>query len=307
MTPDEGKDTATRREVLKGDAEAAPAGRTPRHETTPRDESAPRTGTTSKTEAEKTEADRADAEKAGTSGTGAERTDGAAVRGDERNRGRAATDTLRDTPDRAAGAGERGTAARTPFPAPAQQTVAPSGATADDHPETPDRAASTTGEHAVTPRTPVPLGSREATTSREATSARESKGSRGTGTPAAGRAADGSGEPARTGAHDPGTARGNGVSGADDSALLSHDACDKYALRMRHAVGGFVDGPRASVEEADHVLEELTAQFTDAMARRRRTLRTSWEKAGADEASDTEQLRLALRDYREVTERLLHL
>ncbi|MEU1530293.1 hypothetical protein ABZ460_12710 [Streptomyces fagopyri] len=179
--------------------------------------------------------------------------------------------------------------------------MAPSGATADDHRETPDRAASTTGERAVTPRTPVPLGSREAT------SARESEGSRATGTQAAGRAADGSGESARTGAHDAGTARGNGVSGADDSALLSHDACDKYALRMRHAVGGFVDGPRASVEEADHVLEELTAQFTDAMARRRRTLRTSWEKAGADEASDTEQLRLALRDYREVTERLLHL
>ncbi|MFJ8002954.1 prolipoprotein diacylglyceryl transferase [Streptomyces fagopyri] len=313
MTPDEGKDTATRREVLKGDAEAAPAARTPRHETTPRDESAPRTGTTSMTEAEKTEAEKTEAEKTGISGTGAERTgaertDGAAVRGDERNRGRAATDTLRDTPDRAAGAGERGTAARTPFPSPTQQTVAPSGATADDHRETPDRAASTTGEHGVTPRTPVPLGSREATTSREeATSARGSKGSRGTGTPAAGRAADGSGESARTGAHDPGTARGNGVSGADDSALLSHDACDKYALRMRHAVGGFVDGPRASVEEADHVLEELTAQFTDAMARRRRTLRTSWEKAGADEASDTEQLRLALRDYREVTERLLHL
>jgi hypothetical protein len=56
------------------------------------------------------------------------------------------------------------------------------------------------------------------------------------------------------------------------------------------------------VEEADHVLEELAARFTDAVARRRGTLRTSWQ-----ETADTEQLRLTLRDYREVTERLLRL
>ncbi|MFD8421597.1 hypothetical protein [Streptomyces sp. NPDC059466] len=300
MTPDEAKDTATRREVLKGDTEATPAARTPQNETTPRNETTARTEA-ERTRAERTGAEKDGAEKDGTSRTEAARTEGAAVRGDERGRGREAAETRRETPDRAAGAGERDTAARTPFPTPSRQTAAPSGATADDHRETPDRAASTTGEHV----TPVPLGSREATTSREP------KGSRGTGTetpaPSAGRAGDSSRESVRAGAHAPGTARENGVSGADDTALLSHDACDKYALRMRHAVGGFVDGPRASVEEADHVLEELTAQFTDAMTRRRRTLRTSWEKAGADEASDTEQLRLALRDYREVTERLLHL
>lgn len=101
--------------------------------------------------------------------------------------------------------------------------------------------------------------------------------------------------------------RGSGPQGEGDGALLSHDECDKYALRMQHAVGGFVDGPRASVEEADHVLEELTTEFTDAMTRRRRNLRTTWQAAGESDTADTEKLRLALRDYREVTERLLHL
>jgi hypothetical protein len=100
---------------------------------------------------------------------------------------------------------------------------------------------------------------------------------------------------------------GTGPQGEGDGALLSHDECDKYALRMQHAVGGFVDGPRASVEEADHVLEELTTEFTDAMTRRRRNLRTTWQAAGESDTADTEKLRLALRDYREVTERLLHL
>jgi hypothetical protein len=94
--------------------------------------------------------------------------------------------------------------------------------------------------------------------------------------------------------------------------LLSHDESDKFALSLQHAVTGFVDAPRDSVEEADHVLEEIAERFTDAMTQRRRTLRMSWQstEAGATDkppaTTDTEQLRLALRDYRELAERLLH-
>ena len=297
MTPDEEKEAATRREALKGRPEAMPAARTPQTEP---DE----TNETGRTATGKAEA--------------------AAVRGDERSRGSREAATGRDIPDRATGSGGRGTASRTPFSTASPRTAAPSGATADER-ESLDRAAPTPGERAA--RTPVPLSSREARDARDVgdaheatasgdamtsrdTAPRTGRDSRGAGTPAAARAADTSREASRNGAHGTNGAaavRERGSSGADDTTLLSHDACDTYASRMRHAVGGFVDGPRASVEEADHVLEELTAQFTDAMAQRRRTLRTSWEKAGADESSDTEQLRLALRDYREVTERLLHL
>ncbi|MGW3916248.1 hypothetical protein ACWEBX_32735 [Streptomyces sp. NPDC005070] len=94
-----------------------------------------------------------------------------------------------------------------------------------------------------------------------------------------------------------------------DERMLPLDEHDKFSLRMRHAVGGFVDGPRASVEEADHVLEELAGRFTEAVTRRRRDLRTSWQSGGEDKPTgeDTERLRLALRDYREMTERLLRL
>lgn len=101
---------------------------------------------------------------------------------------------------------------------------------------------------------------------------------------------------------------------ADDSAgrderMLPLDEHDKFSLRMRHAVGGFIDGPQASVEEADHVLEELAGRFTEAVTRRRRALRTSWQSGGEGKTTDpdTERLRLALRDYREMTERLLRL
>ncbi|MFG2312900.1 hypothetical protein ACGFS9_30135 [Streptomyces sp. NPDC048566] len=93
-----------------------------------------------------------------------------------------------------------------------------------------------------------------------------------------------------------------------DERLLPVDEYDTFSERMRHAVGGFVDGPAASVEEADHVLEELAGRFTEAVAQRRRSLRTAWQSGGDGKASDTdtEKLRLALQDYREMTERLLH-
>ena len=83
--------------------------------------------------------------------------------------------------------------------------------------------------------------------------------------------------------------------------LLPQDECDKLDLRLRQAVSGFVDGPRDAVEEADHVVEEIAGRFTEALTRRRRTLRMSWQ-----DGEDTEQLRLALRDYRNLAERLLH-
>ncbi|MFG2792689.1 hypothetical protein [Streptomyces sp. NPDC048419] len=92
------------------------------------------------------------------------------------------------------------------------------------------------------------------------------------------------------------------------TGLLPHDECDKLELRLHNAVSGFVDSPKQAVEEADQVVEEIAGRFTEALTRRRRTLRTSWQDGGADTAtdSDTEQLRLALRDYRELADRLLH-
>ncbi|MEU9365703.1 hypothetical protein AB0D78_40380 [Streptomyces avermitilis] len=113
------------------------------------------------------------------------------------------------------------------------------------------------------------------------------------------------------GAHSGGARSQNAGATPHEAPLLPHDECDKLSVRLQHAVAGFVDEPRAAVEEADHVLEEVAARFADAVARQRRTLRTSWSAAGESgsgghPAADTEQLRLTLRDYREMTERLLH-
>ncbi|MDQ1045128.1 hypothetical protein [Streptomyces sp. V4I2] len=102
--------------------------------------------------------------------------------------------------------------------------------------------------------------------------------------------------------------------GSHGGRLLPHDESDKLSSRLQHAVTGFVDAPKSAVEEADHVLEEAAARFTDAVTQRRRTLRNSWQAAdgggtegGPATSTDTEQLRLALRDYRELAERLLRI
>ncbi len=107
--------------------------------------------------------------------------------------------------------------------------------------------------------------------------------------------------------------------GHESTPLFPHDTSDKLELKLQHAVTGFVDAPRAAVEEADHVLEEVAGLISEALTERRRTLRRSWEstetaqgRSGATaegkpgSSTDTEQLRLALRDYRELAERLLH-
>ncbi|WP_394434581.1 hypothetical protein [Streptomyces sp. SGAir0957] len=105
-----------------------------------------------------------------------------------------------------------------------------------------------------------------------------------------------------TGDHHVGETTGQGRH-EGHSTLVAHDLREDMTGRLKHAVAGFVDQPRAAVEEADHVLEDLTARLTETLAGHRRTLRTSWQDSG----EDTERLRLALRDYRETAERLLKL
>ncbi|MEU2502543.1 hypothetical protein ACPC36_08355 [Streptomyces pseudogriseolus] len=125
----------------------------------------------------------------------------------------------------------------------------------------------------------------------------------GTGTPAHG-----------TGDHATisGTSAHHGRPGSEPR-LLAEDTCDRLSAQLRQAVAGFVDRPRDAVEEADLVLREITERLTDALTERRRGLARNWKtpasgdpgKGDAAPAADTEQLRLALRDYRELAERLL--
>nr|WP_306943678.1 hypothetical protein [Streptomyces phaeochromogenes] len=165
-----------------------------------------------------------------------------------------------------------------------------------DRAEAPGRSATSGGVLApdTGSGTPAPSGARG--------TARPAHDDRHMTTAGSPTAPEGTPVPGTHGKATPETAGGTRVGGR----LMSPDAGDKWTLQLQHAVAGFIDGPRGSVEEADKVLQEVAARFTDAVTERRRTLRTSWQTTGEDKA-DTEQLRLVLRDYRELAERLLRL
>lgn len=57
--------------------------------------------------------------------------------------------------------------------------------------------------------------------------------------------------------------------------------------------------------EADTVFDDIATHLTNTLLQRRRVLRAS--RQDQDTSAQTEELRLALRQYREITEQLLHL
>ncbi|WP_405643943.1 hypothetical protein [Streptomyces sp. NBC_00019] len=87
--------------------------------------------------------------------------------------------------------------------------------------------------------------------------------------------------------------------------LIAQGERDKLTRRLQQALNTFVDNPRQAVEEADALFDDVATQFTDTLTERRRVLRTGWQDQDTD--AQTEELRIALRQYREITERLLHM
>ncbi|MFC4585686.1 hypothetical protein [Sphaerisporangium corydalis] len=73
-----------------------------------------------------------------------------------------------------------------------------------------------------------------------------------------------------------------------------------YQQRWREVQAGFVDDPRDAVEQADQLVEEAVTALTT----RRQALVDRWKNS---DHGDTEQLRLALRDYRSLLQELVGL
>ncbi|MDF5755859.1 hypothetical protein [Spongiactinospora sp. TRM90649] len=83
--------------------------------------------------------------------------------------------------------------------------------------------------------------------------------------------------------------------------LFGQDA-EEIQRRWRDVQTGFVDDPRVAVERADGLVSEVVTAMREALDSRAHRLQEAWKNAEGD---DTERLRLALRDYRAVLERLL--
>jgi hypothetical protein len=88
-------------------------------------------------------------------------------------------------------------------------------------------------------------------------------------------------------------------------ALFPSGERDKIAQRLGHALNAFADTPREALEAAEGAFDDATALLVDALAEQRRLLREGWQDQ--DPETQSTELRLALRQYREITQRLLRL
>ncbi|MEU6778746.1 hypothetical protein ABZ912_06045 [Nonomuraea angiospora] len=89
----------------------------------------------------------------------------------------------------------------------------------------------------------------------------------------------------------------------EDVVLFDQDP-DQVQARWRDLQASFVDDPGEAVRRADGLVGEVVDALTSSLTTRTNGLRDRWKDS---EAADTEQMRLALRDYRSVLERLLAL
>lgn len=90
------------------------------------------------------------------------------------------------------------------------------------------------------------------------------------------------------------------VAASADALLGSLDAGD-IRNRFLDIQAGFIDEPRQAVEAAGRFVDDLLRQVADALQQQRGQL------AGATDEASTEDLRLALRAYRQFVDRLLGL
>ena len=84
--------------------------------------------------------------------------------------------------------------------------------------------------------------------------------------------------------------------------MFSADETTGYRTRWEAIQTGFVDQPRAAVEQADALVSQVVARLTEVFTRERSTLEGQWTKG--DNVS-TEELRIALTRYRSFFHRLL--
>ncbi|MFG3557713.1 hypothetical protein ACGGAQ_25365 [Micromonospora sp. NPDC047557] len=88
---------------------------------------------------------------------------------------------------------------------------------------------------------------------------------------------------------------------AEPATLLDGDTAQGFRDRWRDVQLRFVDDPHAAAGEAQALVEEAIQALASALAAQKNTL-GGWQDAGS---ADTEQLRMAVRNYRDFLDRVL--
>lgn len=92
------------------------------------------------------------------------------------------------------------------------------------------------------------------------------------------------------------------VTTESDSALIAEDQLTGLRARWDHVQASFVDDPRECVQKADGLVSDVVDQLTSSFAQTRSGLEQQWARG---EDASTEDLRVALKRYRDFFDRLL--
>lgn len=91
---------------------------------------------------------------------------------------------------------------------------------------------------------------------------------------------------------------------ADGERLIPRSEAEELRRRWDSIQASFIDEPRESVQEADHMVGELTDRITERFGSERGALEERWNRG---EEVSTEALRQSLQRYRGFFDRLLRL
>ena len=89
---------------------------------------------------------------------------------------------------------------------------------------------------------------------------------------------------------------------ATDGDLFAADELAGLRARWDNVQAGFVDDPRECVHKADSLVSDVVEQLTSGFSAARARLEEQWARG---EQASTEDLRVALTQYREFFQRLL--
>ena len=100
----------------------------------------------------------------------------------------------------------------------------------------------------------------------------------------------------------PATADPAGSTGSGDQMLFADGELTDMRSRWTDVQSAFVDDPRDCVQKADGLVADVVDKLTTGFSEARSQLEEQW---GRGEEVSTEDLRIALKRYREFFERLL--
>lgn len=123
------------------------------------------------------------------------------------------------------------------------------------------------------------------------------------GAAAAGTAASGD-RPSGSAATAPGPGPTPRTAPAAHRTLIPEGDQEKLSLRLQHAVTEFVESPLRAVGEAESTFDSAVDGLASALKEHRRELNAQQQGEGAE--TRTEELRITLQHYRDLTERLLN-